>query len=111
MKQEKTVLLFSGGEYSTTRPPEDAQGFLSWFADKVAQAPTEFRDSVKIGLLVGECYGAPALEINIYYVRPETDEEENHREFVEAQKAAQRKELDLQMLADLQAKYGSGEAT
>jgi hypothetical protein len=85
-------------------PSDNAFEFIEWFNEKISSIPEEFRESATIDILPG--YGdCPVTSIEIYYKRPETEDEIKEREF-KAQKIAEiEKFMELNKLEQLKKKY------
>lgn len=82
-------------------PSENAIDFIGWFNEKISLIPEEFRDSSTIDISSPYDY----VSIEIYYKRPETEEEIKEREF-KAQKIAEiEKFMELNKLEQLKKKY------
>ena len=60
--------------------PDDADGFIAFFTEKLSLIPEEHRGTAKIDVRAEPCYDSAILEVNIYYYRPETQSEIEARE-------------------------------
>jgi hypothetical protein len=108
-RQTLRIELLQAEQHTSDWPPEDAQGALDWFASKLARVPTEHRASARISIgSQGSYDGDYCATITITYDRPETDAEMARRDHQQALFVARKRTLELQALAALQAKYGSG---
>ncbi len=106
-KQMVQETVFNGESFCDEWPPEDPKGFMAWFQAQINKIPPEHRDKavIEIGTQSGY-YGDSSANIEITYLRPETDEQFASR--------LQREERDRQaavghekrVLAALLAKYG-----
>jgi len=106
MKKEIIVTVFCEDEYNKDWPPENAVGFVEWFAQKLEQVPVEYRSKATIALdSVGSYEDSHYVNIGISYSRPETDKEEQNRLAYENNKMLRLKENELRTLAELKAKY------
>lgn len=107
MKKMK-VESFTVESYDSYWPPEDAVGCVAWFQNLLEAVPQEYLHTAKIDIGNYKEYDDAYAQIRISYTRPETDAEEAERERREraAEEAARNREL--QLLAQLQAKYGEG---
>lgn len=90
-------------DYSCYDIPEDAAGFMAFFAEKLETIPDEYRHSAKIEVRAETCYDSAILAVEIYYYRPETEQEVSDRLAKQAAKEAQnqaRKLAEFQRLRD-----------
>jgi hypothetical protein len=71
MGREIYVHLFTGEDGW----PDKACDFVGWLNGLIAQAPEDMRDAIKIDITGGTSYDYGYTEIDIFYVRPETDDE------------------------------------
>ena len=102
------VDVFKKEQYDGEWPEENAIKFLAWFEEKINSIPKEFKDSAKVELEAVSSYGGCAYaSIEIYYYRPETDEEEIARKAKEQNKAELQKQRELRQLEELKRKYGA----
>ena len=110
MKREVKVVVFDNLEYDGTDwPPQGAAGFMAWFWGKLESVPTEYLEAARIEVTPVPGYeGASHVNIEISYMRPETDEEGRQTEDVLRARAEATRKRELETLARLQAKYGSG---
>jgi len=105
MKDEIKVVVFSDEscEYDLPGNPKE---FLKWWQDKFDLVPAEYWDVATVDCSTTVSYDCSRLDIEIYYYRTETDEEEaarlekeeDRRKFIEAQ--------ELRQFEKLKAKYG-----
>ena len=94
---------YDGGDWPGNTPAE----LLRWFEGKISAIPTEFMDTARVKLDTASGYeGASYVSIEIYYHRPETDEEAAAREARERADAERLKQRDLSRLEELKRKYG-----
>lgn len=90
-------------------PPENAEGFLAWFAEKIASVPEEYRASATVEISSRSGYdGDTSACLSIQYLRPETPQEEQARQQAEQQDHWLRETRERQQLAALKAKYEDG---
>jgi len=102
------IEVFKKDQYDGEWPEENAAKFLAWFEEKINSIPKEFRDSAKVELEAVPGYEHCAYaSIEIYYYRPETDEEEIARKAKEQNRAELKKQLELRQLEELKRKYGA----
>ena len=94
--------VFQGRSYDDAWPKK-ATEFITWIQSHLRAVSAEFRKEVEILFEADES----AVEIDIYYYRPETDGELASGE---GQRIAEIREHEIQerlLLAQLQAKYGA----
>ena len=81
MRQQKRVTVFDQEQHDGEWPPTDATEFAAWFAGKLGEIPGEYMASAKIEIdSAGGYEGSHYGHIEIYYDRPETDDEMTSRE-------------------------------
>ncbi len=108
MRKQKRVDVFNKEKYDGAWPPLGATEFVAWFARKLGEIPSEYWASANIEIdSRSVCEGSSYASIEIYYVRPETDEEMAFRESEELFIKEAQKKRELRTLADLKAKYES----
>lgn len=107
MKKMK-VERFTVESFDSNWPPEDAVGCITWFQNLLESVPSEYRHTAKIDIGSDTSYEVDHARIGISYTRPETDAEEAERERREQVKEEANRSKELQLLAQLQAKYGKG---
>lgn len=56
-------------------PPTNALACIGWFQSMLAQVPAEYRDKAVVEISGHESYGDGYARIEMYFDRPETDEE------------------------------------
>lgn len=106
MKQAVRVKLWRVTNYEQTWPSSNLLEFVHWLAQKIAIIPEEHRSNAEIEIEREDPWesGGP-LEIHIYYLRLETDEEEFTREKYNKLSEESKVAAELRLLADLKAKY------
>lgn len=83
------IEVFNKEQYQGEWPEENAIKFLEWFEEKISSIPEEFRSSAKVELESVSGYeDSSYAAIEIYYYRPETEEEAKVRESKEQNRAA-----------------------
>ena len=102
-RQIKEVVYANKGDF--VELPENLDEFLRWWTDKVDMIPQEYRAEAKVECTSGIFYECSHLEIEIYYNRPETDEEIRLRLHQESLNLEAIRRQELQKLAELKAKY------
>lgn len=105
MKQEIEVIVYEVGsiEYDLPTTPKE---FLSWWEEKFALVPEEFRDSTVVEVSSGSYYDSTMVSVTVRYTRMETDVEEEKREALEGRRAKQKEEEERRKYLELQKKYG-----
>jgi hypothetical protein len=87
-------------------PSRNADEFISWLSEKLADIPDEFRASAEV--VIGSSFGYNGdsnAEIAIFYYRPETDAEIMSRIDEEKRIRRYEKEKEIRLLNALKAKY------
>lgn len=88
-------------------PPSDLVEFVQWAKDLLLQVPLEYRDTARV--YFDWVYGYDddkVIEIQVVYLRPETDEEMAAREKYDADTEERIRKHEIATLQALQAKYG-----
>jgi hypothetical protein len=109
IKKEKRILvcLFDESIGYGYGPPEDAEGFLTWFTEKINSVPEEFRKDVKIEIEScdrdEEDDRRPRMLMRYWRLQTEDEKikEVEDREIKESKVIS----LELDTLAMLKAKY------
>jgi hypothetical protein len=60
--------------------PRNAEAFITFFQEKLNLIPEEFRSSATIDLETSPFYDSTEETLEVYYIRPETEEEIQARE-------------------------------
>ncbi len=108
MRSDKRVVVFKQEQYDGEWPSTDATECVAWFAGKLAEIPEEYRAGAKIEIDSRSGYEDSSYAcIEIYYDRPETDDEMTAREAEERRRKEAQTAQELRTLAALKAKYGS----
>ena len=95
-------------EYEEGFPPPDLCGCATWFADRLAEVPKEFRDIARVEFGVVEGYESDRYtSITVTYRRLETDEEVADRVLRTLKLSKHEEERERETLAKLKAKYES----
>ena len=102
-RQIKEVVYANKGAFIEL--PENPDEFLKWWTDKFDLIPEEYRANAKVECTSETFYECSHLEIEIYYTRPETDEEIRLRLHKESCNLEAIRRQELQKLAELKAKY------
>ncbi len=103
----KLVKVFEAEQYDGNWPTDNAFKFLSWLKEKVEQIPEEFRSSAKIEIDSIEEYGNAHAMLQIYYYRPETEEEMIMSVNTEKRKQEGIVQREMMELNRLKKKYGN----
>ena len=100
------VEVFNEEQYDGEWPSENGAEFIAWFQEKLESIPQEFRGSAKIELdSVSGYEGSSYASIEIYYYRPETEEEAKVRESKSQYRAELLRQRELRQLEELKRKY------
>ncbi len=102
-RQIKEVVYANKGDFIEF--PENLDEFLKWWTNKFDLIPEEHRANAQVECTSGTFYECLHLEIEIYYTRPETDEEIRLRLHEESLNLEAIRLQELQKLAELKAKY------
>lgn len=102
---QKKVIVYSGEENTNGWPSYNAVEFMEWMREKISQIPAEYMDYASVELGSSIYYDSSNAEIDIYYFRPETDEEAAAREYDDQRRSERNRRHELEMLAALKAKY------
>jgi len=105
MRKQKRVTVFDKEQYNGDWPPSNATEFVAWFAEKISEIPVEYRETAQIDIDSSSCYDSSFASIEIFYDRPETDDEMSLREHEELRKQREQELRELQTLATLKKKY------
>lgn len=97
----KKIEIYSDTFYGM---PEKMIEFVEYFQDKLESIPEEYRESACVDIEAGDEYSSGSLKI--YYMRPETIEEEKFRKEQEQNREDDNKRWELKKLVELQKKYG-----
>ena len=109
-RMQKRAMVFDNEQYDGEWPPENAAECVAWFSRKLEYIPEEHRATAKIEIdSVGGYEGEHYARIQIYYDRPETDDEMAERETYERRYQEEVVAKELQTLAALKAKYKLGD--
>lgn len=109
-RRKVKIVVFNGEQYDDDWPTLDSSTTLlaaiAWFNDKLIAIPEEYRESASCEIdSAGGWEGSHYGHIEIWYNRPETDEEMKSRAEKEAKRADKKKREELATLAALKAKY------
>ena len=107
MKDElKTIYVFDGNKDDGDWPPESLKEFLYWFAAKFDEIPDEHRHRARVVLSGGYAnHSGHHASIEIYYHRPESEDEIKIRERNQGIIDRQKKERDFETLQKLITKH------
>lgn len=111
MTQRKTspVTVLQADQHHIGFPPSDLVEFVQWANDTLKQVPLEYRDTARIYFeWVCGYDDDKIIEVQVSYLRPETDEEMAAREKLHAEHMEMLREHELATLRKLLAKYGGG---
>lgn len=105
-RQKVWVTVYKGEWGDDDWPPENAVEFLTWFQSKMAKIPAGYRGDAVVRIGSRACFDSDVPTLEIYYTRPETDDEIRARIMAERREREQVRQRELAMLRALQAKYG-----
>jgi len=105
-RQKVTRWLVSDMPYSLG-VPNDLEGVIKWFQDKLAEIPKACRASARVDFHSRMSYGETYENLKITYEEPETDDELKHRLQVEAERARVSKIKKQEQLEKLKAELGA----
>ena len=106
----KDISVFdNNSEDSLDWPPESPKEFLEWFSAKFNEIPEEHKHTTVVCLSGEDVYDEPCSAIDIYYYRPETEDETKTREESQEVLDQQTKARELRTLNTLMVKYYGGE--
>ena len=107
--QMKRIEHFKETQYGSDWPNEKLTKAVGWFQKQLNSIPADFRDSATLDIDTefDEYSEYKRACIRIIYYRPETSDEYNERVALVDKQETERKKRDLQLLAELQAKYGA----
>lgn len=103
VRRDKKEVLISCYEYNA---PSSLLDFKDWIDGLLDDVPEQYRDSACFEIESESDYDGCSTKIEVYYMRPETEEEEKFRLEVEQNREDDRKRFELRQLAELQKKYG-----
>ena len=84
---------------------EEAEEFLKFFTEKINLIPPEFMDTAQIEIEPNMDYDSPVMDLNIYYMRPETEKEISEKEQRENEQKELQKERDIKLIIELKKKH------
>ena len=88
-------------------PGENINDFLTWINKKIESIPVQFRENASIEISGENRHQTNYAKIDIYYFRPETQEEERKRIDLNNRNIELRKIYEVQLLEELKRKYES----
>lgn len=104
MKQEIEVVVFEDDscEYNI---PGNPQEFLAWWMEKFSLIPNEYQNTAHVSFETCQDYDTTRLEVQVWYTRLETDEEESARIKKEIEQKKCIEAQELRQFEKLKAKY------
>ena len=100
----KEIVYYTDNEYGI---PEKASDFIKYWESKIALVPDEFKDSTNICIeSTDDGYGCNTLDVQIYYERPETEEEKAARLDRQNLASERVRNRDLEQYEKIKSKYG-----
>ncbi len=107
----RKVIIWQGGEFDNFSnpdwPPDKATEFMAWFQSKLDMIPDEYKELTMIDLTNSTSYDSSKMEIEIYYERAETPEEETERERQAQAQIEHKRQQEIELLERLKKKYGA----
>jgi len=103
MKKLKIISVYH--ETDCEDIPENGKQFIEFFQDLLEKVPVEFKDSAEISIEAVEDYGDIEMNVQVYYIRPETNKEYDIRIKDQQNRIAFREKADKLTLKRLQEKY------
>lgn len=88
-------------------PPETAAEFMAWWQSMIDRIPEEHRSEARIEIDTTAGYDRDFAHLEIYYLRPETDEERAARVQAEQARAEAREAQERARYEALKAKFAS----
>jgi len=108
IRQEKRIVTVKAEQYDPDFAPGQLQEFVLWSNALLDEIPEEFRATAEIEISsTSSYYDSHYATIEVTYRRPETDEEWEARKQDVAARMQEEKQRELNLLAQLQAKYGA----
>ncbi len=101
----KKVMVFDSDKQSG--PPETLGNFREWLDEIIDSIPEEHQAGAHIVIESRPCYDSAEHSLEIWYMRPKTEQEKQEDASKELAMQERRKADELRTLAALQAKYGS----
>jgi hypothetical protein len=99
------VTIFDQEKYGDDWPPTNALLCIKWFQAKIDSVPDEFKGSVSIDIDSTTSYDCDYAEIDMYYYRPETLQEEAIRAAEISSRDKLEEQRELRVLEELKKKY------
>jgi len=106
-RQTVYAQLYEAEEYDRKWPPTDLLNFLQWIHEILVQIPIDARDTARIIISAVEKTDGPCAHMRVSYYRQETDEEMEDRAGKDRERRQEEERRERDLLAKLQAKYGS----
>ena len=75
MREDIAITVYEQEAFSGFDIPEKATDFIEFWQSKLAMVPAEFIDSARIEFEAEEYCESATVNVELYYVRPESDEE------------------------------------
>jgi len=102
-RYKKESVFYCDSEYGL---PNDVQEFMQYWQSKIDLIPEEFKESARICCeATDDGYGCNQFEIDVYYMRPETKEEEDKRVSGNIENTKRIRDRELAQFEKLKAKY------
>lgn len=105
MREEKKIIVFEENDIQDI--PSNPEEFLDYWKLKFNLIPPEYKNNAYIELIGRTRWeDDDCLDVEIYYIRPETDEEYTKRLDMERLAEFQQEEREREQLRKLKEKYG-----
>ena len=102
----RVVSVYKGRQYEDDWPSNPTQ-FVEFLQQKINKIPEEWRSVAHLNIDGAHSYECSCVvEMEIWYSRPETDQERANRERLEMEKALETERTERRQLERLRAKYG-----
>jgi hypothetical protein len=90
------------------RPSDDTlQNCIAWLQMMLDQVSEEYKDTAEITFESIDDYGCHGVEVQVFYYRPETDEEEHNRVSKERRIAVAKRDQEMAEYIRLKSKFES----
>lgn len=103
MTKQIKIIVFKKTIYSTPSKPTE---FMDFWQEKIDLIPIEFIDNAKIDVFPETFYEGASIQVEISYIRNETDKEKALRMEREEGKRRHFEDQELSLYKELSKKYG-----
>ena len=101
----RRVVVEEVEEMTTRWPTGRVSDFKQWLDERLARVPIEYQPNVKIQIAHDISDDEPFSYLQIYYERPETEQEQAERERLATRIRTAREEKEFQLFLTLKKKY------